>query len=85
MLKRTIAIAALGFAAMSGTAGAQIYPGVGGEGTTRNPIAPTQVSNESLPRTGDDSTMPLARTGLILLAAGGGVVLATRRRKSVDA
>jgi LPXTG-motif cell wall-anchored protein len=35
-----------------------------------------------LPKTGDDSTMPLARAAALLLAVGGVLLLATRRRRA---
>jgi LPXTG-motif cell wall-anchored protein len=43
------------------------------------------VAGEALARTGSDSAIPLARIGLVLLAAGGLVVLLARRRHDAKA
>lgn len=47
--------------------------------------AATQVQGEALARTGSDSSIPLARIGLVLVAAGGLVVLFARRRRHARA
>lgn len=49
-------------------------------------IAPTTTTTATLPRTGsDDSTLALARAGLVLIVVGGLVVLAVRRRRNAAA
>jgi LPXTG-motif cell wall-anchored protein len=44
------------------------------------PVTPTEAP-APLPVTGSDSTLPLTRVGLLLVAAGGLLVLAVRRRR----
>jgi LPXTG-motif cell wall-anchored protein len=45
--------------------------------------APTaRVTTGQLPRTGDDSSLPMARAAVVLLAGGGVLVLAARRRQA---
>ena len=94
MFKRTVAIAALAFTAMTGVAAAQYPPTTqnvlpGGE-VRDNSFTNTTVSNnavvrsspqgQALPRTGDES-MDLTRVGATLVAAGGAVVFIARRRQ----
>lgn len=43
--------------------------------------APSAPSGE-LPRTGDDSSMTMARVAVVFVAAGGLLVLATRKRRA---
>ena len=45
----------------------------------------TVGQGSSLPRTGDDSSIPLARLGLVLVAAGGLGVYAARKRSTRNA
>jgi LPXTG-motif cell wall-anchored protein len=44
------------------------------------PSAPSAAPSGALPRTGDDSSMTMARVAIVLVAAGGLLVLAARRR-----
>lgn len=45
--------------------------------------APTaRVTTGALPRTGDDSSLPMARAAVVLVAAGGVLVLAARRHRA---
>lgn len=48
---------------------------------TREPGAPTATGGADLPRTGDDSSLPLSRLGMALVAAGGAVAYVARRRQ----
>lgn len=41
----------------------------------------TPVDNATLPQTGSSDSLPLARAGLVLIAAGGLLVLSVRRRR----
>lgn len=89
MLKRLVLVIGVlaSLLVMADRAGADGYP--------PSPQAPSgqQVSGEraptpraapsgALPRTGDDSSMLLARVGIVTLAAGGLVLLAARRRRA---
>jgi hypothetical protein len=45
--------------------------------------APTvRVTTGALPRTGDDSSLPMARAAVVLVAGGGVLVLAARRHRA---
>jgi LPXTG-motif cell wall-anchored protein len=44
--------------------------------------APSAAPTGALPRTGDDSSLLLARAGVVMVAAGGLAVLAARRRRA---
>ncbi len=50
-----------------------------GEATTPTTVA----ASGPLPKTGSNSTMPLARAAALLMAVGGVLLLATRRRRAV--
>ena len=91
MLKRLVlvigVVAALMF--MASPADAEGYPPSPKAPHVDQPVsvAPTQAPvagqpTGALPTTGDDSTVPLARVGVVLVAAGGVVLLATRRRQA---
>ena len=41
-----------------------------------------RVTTGALPRTGDDSSLPMARAAVILVAGGGVLVLAARRHRA---
>jgi LPXTG-motif cell wall-anchored protein len=41
-----------------------------------------RVTTGALPRTGDDSSLPLARAAVVMVAAGGVLVLTARRRSA---
>jgi LPXTG-motif cell wall-anchored protein len=54
-----------------------------GESETRSVLSVGQTSQpEALPRTGDDSSLPLARTGIAAVVGGGLLVARARRRRA---
>ncbi len=90
MLKRALAVAAIGVAAFTAPAAAQT-PGTAyvqdevierGGDVLPNTVVQGQPVGRALPRTGDDSTVPLGQLGAGLLVAGGVVVFVARRKQA---
>ena len=90
MMKRLVLVlgmvAALLF--MAAPAGADGYPpSDNGAPPAEQPVVarpspPSAAPSGALPRTGDDSTMTMARVAIVLVAAGGLLVLGVRRRQT---
>lgn len=92
MIKRVLLGLGLvaGLLVLAAPAGADDYPPAPQEEpgpavtspTVSPPVQASPTPRGALPRTGDDSSLPLARAGVVLVAAGGLVVLAARRRRA---
>ena len=75
-------ITASGAAAVGGTLTQTIHLTVVGAGSADAGTRVPGTVSGTLPTTGSNNSMPLARAGALLLAVGGVAVLVTRRRRA---